>query len=107
MKSANFTNLSFDTLWEYYFCDKSLPSKLFGLTFNGSVWARGGHYHGHHRNHIGGLVLGLALGSALRYGLGYGGYSGYNGYGARYYFPYYAYPPVVTVPIVSPAYFQR
>jgi len=51
---------------------------LFGLTFNGSVWARGGHYHGHHRNHIGGLVLGLALGSALRYGLGYGGYSGGN-----------------------------
>ena len=80
---------------------------LFGLTCNGSVWARGGHYHGHHRNHIGGLVLGLALGSALRYGLGYGGYSGYNGYGARYYFPYNAYPPLVTVPIVSPSYFQR
>ena len=30
MKSTNFANLSFDALWEYYFCDKSLPSKLFG-----------------------------------------------------------------------------
>ncbi len=29
MKSANFANLSFDALWEYYFCDKSLPSKVF------------------------------------------------------------------------------
>lgn len=93
---------------------------LFGLTFNSSVWARGGHHHGHHyghhRNHIGGLVLGFALGSALRYGLGYsdysryngyGGYGWYNGYGARYYAPYNAYPPVVTVPVVPPAYFQR
>jgi hypothetical protein len=84
---------------------------LFGLTFNSSVWARGGHHyghhHGHHRNHIGGFVLGLALGSALRYGLGYGGYSGYNGYGTRYYLPHNAYRPVVTVPVVPSVYFQR
>lgn len=80
---------------------------LFGLAFNSSVWARGGHHHGHHRNYIGGLVLGLAVGSALRFGLGYGGYSWYNGYGARYYSPYNADPPMVTVPVIPPVYFQR
>ena len=89
---------------------------LFGLTFNSSVWARGGHHHRHHRNHIGGLVLGLALGSAIRYGLGHGGYSGYNGfggysryngYGTRYYLHHNAYRPVITVPVVPSVYFQR
>lgn len=30
MKSFNITNLSFDSLWEYYFRDKHLPSRLFG-----------------------------------------------------------------------------
>ena len=30
MKSINITNLSFNSLWEYYFRDKHLPSRLFG-----------------------------------------------------------------------------
>lgn len=30
MNQSNITNLSFDALWKYYFCNKYLPSRLFG-----------------------------------------------------------------------------
>ncbi|MFB3081193.1 MAG: hypothetical protein ACE1Y1_05400, partial [Nitrosomonadaceae bacterium] len=30
MSQSNITNLSFDTLWKCYFCNKYLPSSLFG-----------------------------------------------------------------------------
>ena len=88
---------------------------LLGLVPTSSVWARGGHHHGYRG--YGGFGLGLGLGYGLgyggygRYGLGYGGYGwGYPGYGfgyGGYYPPYYAYPPMETVPAAPPVYIEQ